>query len=493
MQKNGTTRTLQTVKDADGAVTSRVRRTVLPSGLRVVTEHMAGVRSASIGVWVGGRLPRRDAGAARLLALPRAPALQGHPRALGDGHLRRARRGRRRVQRLHRPRSTPASTRGSSTRTCRMAVDVLGDMITSSTHHRRGRRGRARRDPRRDRHARRRPRRRGAQPVRRARPGATPRWAARSPAPTSRSRRSPARRSSGFYRRHYRPENMVVAVAGNVDHADVVRQVRQAFGRNGFLDGDGRPVPAAQSRAAPACTPGEVAHLRPFEQVNVVLGMQGLTRSDPRRYALGVLNTALGGGTSSRLFQEVRERRGLAYSVYSFASHHADAGLVGVSVGCLPSKLDDVLARSAPSSPRSRPSGLTEEEVERGKGQLAAAWCSASRTPARGCRASARPSSSTTSCSPSTRSSPASRPSPLEDVRARRRALHPARAARGRRGRAPRRSSSRARNERGVSRSCFPTDRVSIRAVTPSFLRRARYSTTVLVELRSGVRELTPD
>jgi predicted Zn-dependent peptidase len=83
-----------------------------------------------------------------------------------------------------------------------------------------------------------------------------------------------------------------------------------------------------------------------------------------------VLNTALGGGTSSRLFQEVRERRGLAYSVFSFASHHADSGLVGVSVGCLPSKLDDVLATVRTELSRVAAHGISAEELVRGKGQL---------------------------------------------------------------------------------------------------------------------------
>jgi len=102
----------------------------------------------------------------------------------------------------------------------------------------------------------------------------------------------------------------------------------------------------------------------------VVLGMKGLTRSDPRRFALGVLNTALGGGTSSRLFQEVRERRGLAYGVYSFTSSHADAGLVGVAVGCLPSKLDDVLDTVRHELAAVARDGITEDELVRGQGQL---------------------------------------------------------------------------------------------------------------------------
>jgi predicted Zn-dependent peptidase len=116
--------------------------------------------------------------------------------------------------------------------------------------------------------------------------------------------------------------------------------------------------------------PGRIAARRSFEQVNVVLGMEGLARDDDRRFALGVLNTALGGGTSSRLFQEVREHRGLAYSVFSFAANHADSGLVGVSVGCLPNKLDEVLAVVRGELAKVAAEGITSEELARGKGQL---------------------------------------------------------------------------------------------------------------------------
>ena len=101
-----------------------------------------------------------------------------------------------------------------------------------------------------------------------------------------------------------------------------------------------------------------------------LLGVNGITRNDDRRFALGVLNAALGGGTSSRLFQEVRERRGLAYSVYSFASNHADAGLVGVSVGCLPGKLTDVLTVVRTELAKVAADGITAEELTRGQGQL---------------------------------------------------------------------------------------------------------------------------
>ncbi len=174
---------------------------------------------------------------------------------------------------------------------------------------------------------------------------------------------------NGYYRRRYRPEVMTVAVAGNVDHADVVRRVRRAFGRGGFLDGDAQPTGPRVAERPRAFRAGEASATRPFEQVNMVLGVQGLTRSDPRRYALSILNAGLGGGSSSRLFQEVRERRGLAYAVYSFGLGYSDAGMVGVAAGSLPSKADDLLRVVRAELAKVAESGLTEEEVERGKGQ----------------------------------------------------------------------------------------------------------------------------
>jgi len=174
-----------------------------------------------------------------------------------------------------------------------------------------------------------------------------------------------------YYRSRYQPENMVIAVAGNVDHATVVRQVRKAFGRGSFLaDRTTRPLPVRRASRARRAASGQVTATRPFEQVNLLLGVTGMARTDERRYTLGVLNAALGGGTSSRLFQEVRERRGLAYSVYSFAAHYADAGLFAVAAGCLPSRTDDVLTVVRAELTRLAEEGITDEELERGKGQL---------------------------------------------------------------------------------------------------------------------------
>ena len=136
-----------------------------------------------------------------------------------------------------------------------------------------------------------------------------------------------------------------------------------------------RPRPPSRPRAPAAgrfrrAAAGDVRVTRPFEQVNLVLGVNGLARGDGRRYALGVLNACLGGGPSSRLFQEVRERRGLAYSVYSYAGHYADAGIFCVGAGCLPGKLDQVLDVVRAELRLLAEHGLTAEELERGKGQL---------------------------------------------------------------------------------------------------------------------------
>ena len=175
------------------------------------------------------------------------------------------------------------------------------------------------------------------------------------------------------YAARYKPENLVVAAAGSLDHAQVVELTRSAFGP--VLTGSADPMPprlADPAECARQAGTGTGVRLvsRGIEQANLVLGCGGLSRTDDRRFTLGVLNAALGGGMSSRLFQEVREKRGLAYSVYSFASQHADTGLWGVYVGCLPSKADEVLSIVSAEVAKVVESGLTDAELERGKGQV---------------------------------------------------------------------------------------------------------------------------
>ncbi|MEU7191814.1 pitrilysin family protein, partial [Streptomyces sp. NPDC045369] len=174
-----------------------------------------------------------------------------------------------------------------------------------------------------------------------------------------------------FYKKHYDPTRLVVAAAGNVDHAKVVRMVRAAFEKAGALDRTDAVPMAPRDGSRTIRTAGRVELLnRRSEQAHVILGVPGLARTDDRRWAMGVLNTALGGGMSSRLFQEVREKRGLAYSVYSYTSGYADCGLFGVYAGCRPNQVDDVLKICRDQLDQVADEGLTDDEIRRAIGQL---------------------------------------------------------------------------------------------------------------------------
>jgi predicted Zn-dependent peptidase len=174
---------------------------------------------------------------------------------------------------------------------------------------------------------------------------------------------------AGFYKRRYRLENLVVAAAGNLDHKKVVRQVEAAFAP---LLAKSDAVPAEARRGEREVrTAGRLEVLnRPTEQAHLVLGTPGLPRHDERRWAMGVLNAALGGGMSSRLFQEVREKRGLAYSVYSYSSSYADSGLFGIYAGCQPKRVEEVLRICRAELDRVIAEGITEEELQRAIGQI---------------------------------------------------------------------------------------------------------------------------
>jgi predicted Zn-dependent peptidase len=177
---------------------------------------------------------------------------------------------------------------------------------------------------------------------------------------------------AGYYHRRYDPATMVVAVAGNVTHADVLRLVRQAFApRVDDADGDA-PHGRRRGRPAPPRTVASPVRVVPddTEQANLVVGMHGVSRHDPRRFAVGVLSAALGGGMSSRLFQRIREERGLAYSVYSFTSGYSDAGVLGVYAGCQPGKTDEVLELVRGELDAAARGSLTDAEIDRGKGQV---------------------------------------------------------------------------------------------------------------------------
>jgi predicted Zn-dependent peptidase len=177
---------------------------------------------------------------------------------------------------------------------------------------------------------------------------------------------------SEHYQARYTPPHLVVAAAGNLQHDAVTELVRQGFAAATNGEAAHRDPAAPRVGGSYAAAPGQGVRLvsRGIEQANLVLGCDGLSRTDDRRFALGVLNAALGGGMSSRLFQEVREKRGLAYSVYSFNSQLADTGVWGVYVGCLPAKADEVLAICRDEIAKVTEGGLTDTELARGKGQL---------------------------------------------------------------------------------------------------------------------------
>lgn len=174
----------------------------------------------------------------------------------------------------------------------------------------------------------------------------------------------------GYYRRRYVPDNLVVAVAGNVDHDEVVRTVAECLG-----DWATPSDAAAIRRARPEAPngPQTVVRKRPTEQVHLVLGGPGLARADERRFAASVLNQALGGGMASRLFQEVRERRGLVYSVYSYQGMHTDVGTFAVYAGTGPAKATAVLDVVRAEFDKVLEHGLDDEEFARAKGHMAGA------------------------------------------------------------------------------------------------------------------------
>jgi predicted Zn-dependent peptidase len=158
---------------------------------------------------------------------------------------------------------------------------------------------------------------------------------------------------------HYVPGNIVVAAAGNLDHDHIVRLVEEAVGAAGRV-----PSPPG----APAGgTPTLRFHTKETEQYHLCLGGPGISRRDDRRFALRVLDTILGGATSSRLFQEVREKRGLAYAVYSYVSHYADSGQVAVYVGTRPDNVVEAMDVIGTELTRLHADGVTEEELERAR------------------------------------------------------------------------------------------------------------------------------
>ncbi|MFV0433919.1 MAG: M16 family metallopeptidase [Leucobacter sp.] len=197
------------------------------------------------------------------------------------------------------------------------------------------------------------------------------------------------------YRYRYDPATLVISAAGAVDHDRLVEQVLAALdlspeerwhtGRSAVpvrraqgVDRDPAAASALEASGFETAQAGAIATEarvrvteRPSEQLNLLIGTEGLRANDPRRFAFGIMNSALGGGMSSRLFQEIREKRGLAYTAYSFGASYSDAGLFGMYAGCAPERAAEVVELSRLELQKVAAEGITEEERERVLGQIA--------------------------------------------------------------------------------------------------------------------------
>ncbi len=352
--------------DSEPLLGGTVRRTVLPSGLRVLTEQVPGVRSAAIGVWVG--VGSRDeapseAGASHYLehllfkGTPSRSALEISAALEAVGGELNAFTSREHTCYYARvvDRDLP------------LAVDVVSDMVTASLL--RADDVEAERgvileeiamhedDP--------------ADLVHDVFSGA-----ALGDGPLGRPVLGTTASIAGlhrdviadYYRCRYVPGATVVAVSGALDHQDALEAVIRAWDLNEATTGDPVRVRAGGERATYPKGGLRVTR-RSSEQAHLILGTPGFSRHDDRRYALGLLSSALGEGMSSRLFQEIREKRGLAYSVYSFASHYADTGLFGIYAGVAPKRASQVLALCREQLDAVAAEGITAQELERAKGQ----------------------------------------------------------------------------------------------------------------------------
>jgi predicted Zn-dependent peptidase len=173
-----------------------------------------------------------------------------------------------------------------------------------------------------------------------------------------------------YYKKRYLPQDLVVAVAGNIKHKKVVEMVERALSADGFLDVKGAPQIRGNEGIRKAKQTSVGLMTRKTEQAHMFYGMEGVARHDDRRFAMGILASALGGGMSSRLFQEIREKRGLAYSVYAYAQQFAGSGQIGFYAGCNPTKAIEVIEIIREVLHNVAEHGMTHEEINRAKGAV---------------------------------------------------------------------------------------------------------------------------
>ncbi|XAS68837.1 pitrilysin family protein [Micrococcaceae bacterium Sec5.7] len=356
------------IHGADGG--SIVRRSVLPGGVRVLTEAMPGQRSATIGFWVG--VGSRD----------EAPGQHGSTHFLE--HLLFKGTKRRTALEIASAfdevggESNAATAKESTCYFARvldtdlpMAIDVIADMITGAVLD--------------------------SEEMEQERDVILEEIAMDSDDPTDVAHENfvaavlgthPLGRPIGgtpdairavardsvweHYRRYYRPDELVITAAGGLDHDVVCGLVVDALHAAGWaLEPDAAPVDRRSTeRADIAGTAGLHVVKRPVEQANIIMGCPTIVATDDRRFVMSVLNAVLGGGMSSRLFQEIREKRGLVYSTYSFASSYADAGYFGMYAGCTPSKVRQVLDLLGAELDKLAGGGISDDELSKAVGQL---------------------------------------------------------------------------------------------------------------------------
>ncbi|MEI6811545.1 MAG: pitrilysin family protein [Actinomycetes bacterium] len=345
-----------------------VRRTVLSSGLRIVTEEVPSVRSAAIGIWVN--VGSRD----------ETPAVAGASHFL-EHLLFKGTTTRTALEISSSIESVGGEMNAFTTKeyTCfyarvidtdlPMAVDVVSDLITSSLVT--------------------------ANDVDSERKvvleeismrdddpsdlvqelfsdtyyGDTP--IGRSILGTTESINGMSRSAVfNYYKKRYIPQDLVIAVAGNIKHKKVVEMVERALSRDGFLNAHGSPQvrPDTPIRIKNQQSVGLIN--RKTEQANMFYGVAGVARNDDRRFTMGILSAALGGGMSSRLFQEIREKRGLAYSVFSYSQQFAGTGILGFYAASHPTKAFEVIDVIREVLADVAANGMTEEEIERAKGAV---------------------------------------------------------------------------------------------------------------------------
>jgi predicted Zn-dependent peptidase len=174
-----------------------------------------------------------------------------------------------------------------------------------------------------------------------------------------------------FYRRHYVPGRLVVAAAGNLRHEDLIAMLRSRMDTGRIVGrGDPKGWNLRASQTAPESSARPLVKRRKTEQAHICLGTNGLPRSDPDRFAFLIVNGALGTGMSSRLFQEIREKRGLVYSVYSYHSQYTEAGLFSCYAGTTPARAQEVIGLLRRELEDVAGGGLTAEEFFRAKGHV---------------------------------------------------------------------------------------------------------------------------